>query len=361
VATHELYVDEDTQLGEYLDTLTSAAPLALDTEFVREKTYFPKLCLIQIAAGGSIACIDCIADMDYRKLFDHLLCAEHTWIVHSGRQDLEVIHQHTQRVPARLIDTQIAAGLIGYPPQVGLQEVLADALGVHLAKEFTRTDWSRRPLPEAALEYARDDVRSLHALWDALAAKLDALGRLDWLAQDCAWTLRQPLVTPTEQIWGRLKGLRALDAASQGAALALVAWREARAQSRDRPRRWILSDEQLIALARSKPASLSELHAVPDFPPRLAQQCGQDLLAALADADAPAMRAAVTRALAPEPPEKARLRALQAAAKAKAEALGIQPELLATKQELVDLLTDRRPARIFETWRAAELTELLDV
>jgi ribonuclease D len=361
VATHEPYIDDDTQLSDYLKSVTSAAPLALDTEFVREKTYYPKLCLIQIANGESIACIDCIADLDHKKFFDHLLREEHTWIVHSGRQDLEVIHQHSQRVPAQLIDTQIAAGLIGYPPQVGLQEILADALGVHLAKEFTRTDWSRRPLPDAVLAYARDDVRSLHALWDALAEKLRALGRLDWLAQDCAWMLRQPLTTPTEQIWERLKGLRTLDAVGQGAALTLVAWRETRAQRRDRPRRWILSDEQLLGLARSKPTSLEELQNVPDLPRRLAEQSGEELLAALAAADAPATQAAVARALANEPPERARLRALQAATKSKAEALGIKPELLATKQELTELLTDRRPTRIFETWRAAELAELIDV
>ncbi len=357
----ELYIDNNAALRDYLVSIASATTLAIDTEFVREKTYYPQLCLVQIATPDSIACIDCLAPIDLPSFYDLLLREGCTWIVHSSRQDLEVIYQHTQRLPDRLIDTQIAAGLVGYPPQIGLQDVLAKQLGVELAKEYTRTDWSRRPLPEAAIAYARDDVRSLHALWSALAATLEELGRLEWLEQDCAQLTSQAPITPPEQIWARLKSLRRLDVAGRSAALVLVEWRERRAQSRDRPRRWMLGDEQLIAIARARPGSLDALRAVPDLPPRLIEHAGAELLAALAEADTPANRARAELIADDEPPDKRRLRELQATVKDRATSLGINPELLATKQELLEVLFGRLPVRIASTWRATALRGLLDV
>jgi ribonuclease D len=355
----QLYIDDDATLRDYLSMIASAPLLALDTEFVREKTYYPQLCLVQIATTDSIACVDCLATIDLPSLYDQLLREGSTWIVHSSRQDLEVIFQHTQRLPGRLIDTQVAAGLVGYPPQIGLQELLVKELGVELAKEYTRTDWSRRPLPEAAIAYARDDVRSLHALWSALAAKLAELGRLDWLEQDCALLTGQAPITPPEQIWARLRGLRRLDIDGRCAALMLVEWRERRAQSRDRPRRWILSDEQLIAIARNRPRSLDALRCVPDLPPRLADRAGGEILSALAAADEPANRERGERLRDDEPPDKRQLRELQTAVKDCADSLGISPEILATKQELLEVLVGRVPERIATTWRVTALRGLL--
>ncbi len=357
--TLELYVDDDTRLTGFLDELAAIDSIALDTEFVREKTYYANLCLIQIAAGDSVVCIDCLADIDLDALYNTLLREGCTWIVHSSRQDLEVIYQHTEKLPSVLIDTQIAAGLVGYAPQISLQDLVADTLGVELDKSHTRTDWSRRPLPSAAIEYARDDVRSLHALWDALAEKLDALGRREWLVQDCALLLAQEPVTPVDQVFSRLKGAKSLDAREQCAALALVEWREDRARTRDRPRRWILSDEQLVGIARAQPMSIAQL-AREDVPKKLAERAGHDILAALERSAAPEFVERVERLSETEKPEKRRLRELQGRAKARAEALDIYPEVLATKQDLVDLLLGRESARIGETWRAAELGPLVD-
>lgn len=356
----ELYVDDDALLNDFLEELAAVDTIALDTEFVREKTYYPQLCLIQIAAGDSIACIDCLADIDLVPLYDSLLRDDCAWIVHSSRQDLEVIYQHTQRLPPTLIDTQIATGLVGYAPQISLQDVVADTLGVELDKSHTRTDWSRRPLPAAAIEYARDDVRSLHALWDALAARLDALGRREWLDQDCALLLAQEPITPVEQIFSRLKGARSLDTSAQCAALALVEWREERARGRDRPRRWILGDEQLVGIARARPRSVNALRAaVADRPTRLVEHAGGEILAALERSTAADYLQRIEGLSDTEKPDKRRLRELQARAKARAAELDIYPEVLATRQDLVDLLQGRESARISETWRAGELRALV--
>ena len=354
----ELYIDDDALLNDFLDELASVGTLALDTEFVRERTYFPQLCLIQIATGDSIACIDCLADIDLGGLLDVLLREDCAWIVHSSRQDLEVIYQHVERLPNQLIDTQIAAGLIGFAPQIGLQDIVADLLGVELDKTHTRTDWSRRPLPTEAVAYARDDVRSLHALWEELATKLDALGRREWLEQDCGLLLAQEPVTPVEQIFSRLKGLRSQDTDGQCAALTLVEWRERRARNKDRPRRWILSDEHLVGIARACPKSLDALGAIADLPKRLVEHAGREILTSLNAAVTPECRERVEHATTLEKPDKAKLRDLQNLAKAHAAQLAIYPEVLATKQDLVDLLLDHSTPRITETWRARELGEL---
>jgi ribonuclease D len=352
----ELYIDNDDALRTYLVSIEADTLLAVDTEFVREKTYYPQLCLLQIASRSTIACIDCLAPIDLEMLLERLLREDCTWIVHSSRQDLEVIHQHAARLPAQLIDTQLAASIVGFAPQIGLQDLLADTLGVRLDKEYTRTDWSVRPLPEAALAYARDDVRSLIALWETLAQRLDVLGRRAWVEQDCALVLRQDPVAPPEQIWSRLKGLRGLDDAGRATALALIIWREEHARSRNRPRRWVLADEQLVALAKARPQSQTELRELEGLPPRLVQRAGAEILEALAAGASDSMR---ERALAAaESPDKQRLRDMQARVKTLATKLGIPPEVLATKQEIVELLAGRTSHRVSATWRGALLRDL---
>jgi ribonuclease D len=180
------WIDDAAQLARLVAVLGVTSIAAVDTEFVREKTYYPKLCLIQIAtATGETACVDCLAKIDLAPLYARLFAAGFTWVLHSARQDLEVIFQLTGRLPPRLIDTQVAAALTGYPPQAGLETLLERALGRTLGDSYARTDWSRRPLPEAALEYALDDVRYLLPAWERLAAELDRLGRRDWLSEEC--------------------------------------------------------------------------------------------------------------------------------------------------------------------------------
>src|SRR5690606_5248407 len=151
-------------------------------EFVRERTYYPQLCLVQVATGDSAACVDCLAEIDLAPFFSLLARPGLTWVLHSGRQDLEVLHQHAGVLPARIADTQIAAALTGRAAQIGLRELLAQVLGVDIGKDHTRADWSARPLPEGPLRYALDDVRHLLPLWRRLEQELDRLGRLDWLA-----------------------------------------------------------------------------------------------------------------------------------------------------------------------------------
>ena len=354
-----LFIDSDRKLTALLASIAEEPALALDTEFVRERTYYPKLGLIQIASPGVTACLDCTTEIDLAPFFDRLFATGCTWVVHSARQDLEVLYQQDRRAPHELVDTQLAAGLLGHAPQIGLQDLLAEELGVKLEKGHTRTDWRRRPLPDGAVQYALDDVRYLLPLWELLAQKLDVLRRGDWLKADCLAALSIPPVTPPVTLWTRLRGLRSMGPPHQCAALALVNWRERYAQTLDRPRRWIMSDELLLRIARTLPEDLESLKSIAEMPSRLADRSGHDILSELQDSDGVDQRALIDTYLTLERPDKNELQAFQERVRSRADELGIRSEVLATRKEIGEILVGRPSGRVDEGWRQLELQSLL--
>ena len=354
----DLFIDDTRALAKLLDSISDEEILALDTEFVRERTYYPKLCLVQIATSDVAACVDCLADMPLEPLFDSIL-ADRTWLLHSARQDLEVLQRHTTKLPSRLIDTQIAAGLLGCAPQIGLGDLLSDVLGVKLDKAYARTNWAKRPLPEAAVHYALDDVRYLPTLWQKLIRELDQRERLAWLEEDCASALSTPPVTPTATLWSRLKGVGSLNDNARCASLALVEWRETCAQTLDRPRRWVLADDVLLRVAAAEPTDRKALAAVPEMPPRLVERFGDEILGAIAASRTPANMARVRERMEKPRPDKNGLKLLQERARARAQELGIEPEVLATRKELIDILTGATTDGGNTGWRREELRNLI--
>jgi ribonuclease D len=346
------WVATDAALAPLVDAIAASPLIAVDTEFVREKTYYPQLCLIQIATREYAACIDCLAPLDLSPLHEQLFRTERTWILHSARQDLEVIWQRAQRMPPRLVDTQIAAALLGWPPQVGLEGLLSRTLQVELGESYARTDWSRRPLPAEALNYAIEDVHYLLRAWDELEKQLVALGRLPWLHEDCARALAERPVADAVAVWSRLKGLHALSFPAACAALKLVRWRELAAQRSDRPRRWLLDDETLLALAAASPSSSDELARL--VAPKFAARNGVEIIAAVARRDDADVQA-IVRANTGQQADRKTLKALQEEVRRRAAALGIEPEILATRRELAALATGNPPAHLTAGWRAAVL------
>lgn len=347
-------VDHSGALKELVTEISGASLLALDTEFIRERTYYPELCVLQIATDRIVAAVDCLADMDLDPLFETLLERSKTWLLHSARQDLEVLFNRSSRLPERLIDTQIAASLTGLPIQVGLQGLLEDTLGIEIGKQHTRANWKRRPMPEAFLKYALDDVRYLIQSWHELENRLDALGRIQWFEEDCARQLALPIEPDISTIFERIRGTGRLDSRRRGAALALIDWREQKAKKSNRPRRWILADDQLVRLAAALPESEADLSHIADLPPRLISRSGEKLLAVIGEAvpiadSAPAVA-----------PDKAAVKSLQAAVKSRAETLGIQPELLATRRDISLLATGQLPASAADGWREPILRDLLE-
>jgi ribonuclease D len=260
-------------------------------------------------------------------------------------------------MPPRLIDTQVAAAFTGYPPQIGLEGLLKREVGVELGESFARTDWSRRPLPEAPLRYALDDVRYLLPAWERLAARLDSLGRREWLTEECERMLAEEPVADTTAVWSRLKGVHGLPFASQCAALALVRWREAAAQRSDRPRRWLLPDEVLLEIAAALPRDAETLDAIARS--KFVARSAPAVLAALASSAAPESQAEVRANAAPIAPDKAAVKALQERARQRAAELGVEPEILATRRDLVGVALGNPPPHLRSGWRARALASVL--
>jgi ribonuclease D len=355
----KVLVGDAQTLASVTTTIGSQPLVAIDTEFVREETYYPELCLIQVGVDELIACVDCLAGFDLDVFLDCLLRPDCTWVLHSARQDLEVLWNLRQALPARVIDTQVAASLLGFSPQLGLQDLLAELFDVRIEKGHARTDWSRRPLPAAALDYAFDDVRYLLRAWHALCARLIALERLDWLEEDCAQLVTDPPVVETTTLFQRLRGVAALKVRGQCAALALLEWRERRAREVNRPRRWILGDDQILRICRALPEDVAALKRIPELPRQLISRSGQDLLRVIAEGDSSAARTQVESLLADPNRDNARVAAVRAAVKECATRLGLDATVLATRRDIAALAAGADLESVLPGWRALELRAVL--
>ncbi len=347
-----------SDLQSLLAGVAQAPVVALDTEFVRESTYYAQLCLLQVATADHIACVDPLADIALDEFWQVVLRARPLTLMHAGRQDLELIWQHTGRLPEALFDTQVAAALLGHPAQIGYAGLVQRLLDVSLDKSHARTDWSRRPLAQDKLAYAADDVRYLLQIHALLEAQLHARGRLAWAQEDCAALLNPDLYqNPPDQAWHRVKGLRRLQGRGRAAARALAAWRETTAEWLDRPRRWVMSDEQLLALAAALPADAEAMAEVRGLPAGLVRRRGDELLAVLAQV--PDSVADEIDPLPLDDAEKSQLNRLATLTRKLADELGIEPEVLATRAELTAAARGGREGRIFQGWRGEVLGDRL--
>ena len=330
--------------------------LGIDTEFMRESTFFAELCLVQIATADAVLFLDPLADTETDLPMDALL--ERDWVVHSGRQDLEVVFQATGRMPAGVFDTQIACGMLGYPPQLGYANMVQELFGVELSKSHTRADWRARPLSEEVLTYAAEDVEFLLAAEDALRNRLAELGRADWAREDSRALQAPELYSiDPEAAVKRLKAARNLRGKARRAAAALAAWRERYAISANRPRGWILKDSLLIDIVRTRPLTIDDLAALKGMPNAVVRRSGAEIL--------DTMRAAehgtddYRPPQAPSESEKAALKAMQKTVASVSEELGIAAEILAPRKELSAVLRGERQCRVFSGWRQQIIGEKL--
>ena len=328
-------IQDAGELEAALFRLRSADRLALDTEFMRERTYHPQLCLVQIGTESDCCLIDPLVGLDLTPLHELLQDRAKLKILHAARQDLEVLLLSGGAVPGPLFDTQVAAAFLGFPPQVGYAELVARQLGHSIDKGQTRTDWSRRPLTPAQVAYAADDVRHLLTLHTDLQAALVAKGRADWVAAE-ATGYENPALYRTDpaQAWRRLKGLNRLQPAEQSAARALADWRERRALESDKPRGWILADEALYALAAREPVAIEALESVPGLPPGVIRKRGEELLELLRAARADGSGVPLAAPKRPEPAQMALATRLLQVVRDVAAELDVGAEVLATRKDV---------------------------
>jgi len=352
VERYEL-LDSSERFADAMGALGAGGGWALDTEFIRERTYLARLCLVQVAAGGRVLLVDPLRIDDLAPLTSGLSRAGLTKVVHAARQDVEVLLPLTGQPMAPVFDTQIAAGLLGFPAQVGYAELVRQLLGVELEKGHARTNWAARPLKPEQLAYAADDVRYLGPVAEVLDAKLSAAGRRDWLAEDCR-ALADPAlyVTHPEDAWKRFKGMDRMRPEERAVLRHLAAWRETRALSRNLPRGWVLSDDAIRELARLRPATADELQRVTGVPAAIATRHAAEVLELI---DGAAVRmtdsdlAPAADRLTSE--QTTALRRLQDLLQKLAGEAGIAPEVLATRKDLTALVRGARDLPPLSGWR----------
>jgi len=355
----EHLITRPEQLAEISDRFAGARAIALDTEFLREKTYRAELCLVQLGGDTDVTCVDPIAIRDLAPLARLLGAGGPVKVMHASRQDLEVLLP-VAGVATPVFDTQIAAALTGMPAQVGYADLVKRVLGVELDKAHTRTDWSRRPLSPEQVEYALDDVRYLLPLKAHLEEQLERLGRTAWLAEELAG-LEDPaqFAVAPESAWLRIKGLKGVDADRERLARELGAWREQRAIDRNRPRGWILEDAVLREIVLRVPRTREALAAVTGMPEAVIRNCGDDLMECIRRAEVPEPPAPLDLRMRPDPELNALVKKLATVNQAVAAELALSPELLATRRDLEQIAAGRRDAAPLEGWRAKVIGERL--
>jgi ribonuclease D len=251
------WVDSEKTLDDVIDRVLTSSRYAIDTEFHREKTYYPKLALVQIRWGTETALIDPLA-VDPRRL-GRLFASEILAVFHAAQQDLEVLRHASLEAPRNIFDCQVAAGFVGYSTP-SLATLVQAIKKISLSKGDRLTDWLRRPLTEQQCAYAADDVAHLFDLHDDLTRQLNELGRVDWVSAACAELASRPTgPQDPSDAWLKLKEVRALKGPARGVAQALAKWREERAMRSDLPPRRVMSDMALLGISQRVPKSVEEL------------------------------------------------------------------------------------------------------
>ncbi|MCC5950487.1 MAG: HRDC domain-containing protein [Acidimicrobiia bacterium] len=350
-AHRPVLVDEESALEDVLAELATAEVYAIDTEFHRERTYYPKLALVQIAWAGGLVLIDPLA-VDARRL-GPLLESDALAVVHASDQDLEVLDHACGAIPARMFDTQIAAGFLGMSSP-SLSSLCERFVSVRIPKAERLTDWLARPLADRQLDYAASDVAHLLEVHRREVAQLEARDRLGWVENECELVRLRPRGNrKPEDAWRRIKEARQLRGQARAIATEVAAWRERRAAEVDQPPRFVLPDLAVVAISQRAPSTLADLRSVRSVDARHAKGAtGEALLAAVA-----AGKAAPPPASSEEGPELDRalrpaVTLVSAWVSQLARDIEIDTALLATRNDVEELLAGVEGARLAEGWRS---------
>ena len=363
-------IEKQKDLEALCRALATRGAFALDTEFVRERTFFIQLGIVQVAAGDLEAVIDPKPLSSLEPLFDLVAAPEVEKIVHAGEQDFAVLYEEGGGVPRNVFDTQIAAALVGYGDQISYARLVGKVTGVQLDKLETLTDWTARPLTEAQIDYSLEDVRYLPELRRHLGERLSELGRSGWereegsrLESDSTYRAPEP-----REFYRRLKA-SGLSAVSLGVLREVAAWREETARAKNLPRGWVLRDQSLLEIARRRPQSVKSLRQIRSLKP---QQIAKD-----GEAIVDAVRAGAAEPVKEDRPDTPHLkmpdevestaRLLEAWLYARAAEAEIAPSMLATRGDLKTLAAAHYHSQLpslplLEGWRR-ELVgqDLLDI
>ncbi len=348
------FIDRTQDLLALADRIQGNPWLAMDTEFIRTQTFFPKLCLVQVATNDVLACIDPLAIADLTPLVPVLCDPQTVKVLHAAEQDIEAIVHQLGLAPTPVFDTQLAAAVLGHGDQPGYARLVQHFTGVVLDKSQTRTDWSQRPLLPEQVAYAADDVRYLGEIYRILAAQLCSRGRLDWLRNDFHTLSQLTHYQPNpETAWRRISGLNGFRPQQLAVVHALAAWRERTAIALNLPRKRVMSDEVLIVLARHPPRSIQQLNRQSGLGESTRSCHGEQILAVVDQAlQSPATSWPASKPYSPPAADTEILTdAAMAILRLCAKTHDLTPRMLASRRQIERLIQGERNIALLNGWR----------
>ncbi|GFO75723.1 ribonuclease D [Bathymodiolus platifrons methanotrophic gill symbiont] len=360
------FIDSVAELQDLCQKMKSEPWLAIDTEFLREKTYYPKFCLLQIATLEWVACVDPIAlEGHLDELFSIINDPAIIKVLHSCRQDVEIFYQLSGKLPAPVYDTQIVAPLLGFQENTGYAMLVSGFLNINLSKIHTRTDWSQRPLSADQVQYAADDVIYLAQIYQMMQQKLQALGRQDWLKEDFEQLMNEELYDiPPENAWLKIRGKNKLTGKQLAIVQVLAEWREQVAKKDNRPKNWILRDELILDMAKLQPDNLQSLSEIRGMNDGFVRRSGKQICQLIVKAkDLPGLKLKSKGSNKKTQQQEAVLDILTGVVRLRADENSLNPVILATRKELEQLILDDQDSPLLHGWRYSmvgqELQELL--
>ena len=360
------YISNQESLAAFARRAVSSPVLAIDTEFLREKTYYAKLCLLQMATDSEVVVVDPLSVRDLSVLAPLMEDEGIVKLFHAGGQDLEILLREIGVLPTPVFDTQIAAALLGFSVQSAYSILVHSLCDVSLKKADSFTDWSRRPLSKSQLAYAADDVAYLPRIYGIMVERLKAKGRLSWLDDDFReLSDRSRYEEDVRARYRRLKRCSSLTRRQLSAAREVAAWRELEAQKRDIPRKWVLSDEQIVEACKREPRTIDELYMIRGMREKLPTRDARKVVALMVKGlDMPADEwPQYDKSLRNEPNVDAELDLMTALVRLRAKENDIAVQTLASHSDLVQLARGyTEGAELLRGWRKAIVgDELLDL
>lgn len=358
-----MYISTYEELSAFCERAARFDAIAVDTEFLRERTYHPRLCLVQVATPDECVVIDVIAIDNLAPLAILMRDEGTVKVFHACSQDMEVLNYTLGALPAPIFDTQVAAAFLGERMQASYNGMVHAFCGVTLPKSESLTDWSRRPLTPEQIEYALDDVRYLIKAYDVIMERLDKSGRASWVLDEIKpLTDRSHYVVDRRVAFKRVKRVNSLTRRQLAVARELAAWREARAEYSNIPRKWLMSDEVLIALSKRPPHDAASLRRVRGTE-QLSDADVAGALSAIARGEScPADKYPfIARTHKPASPElESVIDLMYALIRLVGERSGVATAMIASRDDLVDYVDHPQDSPLREGWRFELVGTLID-
>jgi len=349
-------------LDQFCEDMSQSLWVGLDTEFERIRTYHPRLCLIQFSTPNQTVCIDPLSDLDLRPVARLLGSDGPLKIIHSARQDIEVIKHVIGVVPSPLFDTQIAAAFCGFGQQVGYAALVEAICDIKLTKGYTRTAWCKRPLSRNQIAYALDDARYLGRLYEFLESKLQSSQRLSWAQEEFNTLVSTDMLAASKlaAVKKVSKTARDLSQVGQSIATGLARWREKAAMHCDQPRQWLLTNQQLLTISAAAPLSVIELAQIEDVTTEFCRRWGETVISVVERGQDEAVHFPVRdRPTKLSPRQKALENILWKELQKISNLANLPPSLIARRDDIRALAAGKKDIPLLSGWRSEFAGEAL--